>query len=102
MINKYEDKARVIAMAVVVVIMLVVLMLLQGCATYEISRCENGVCSSAKIVSPRKFKNIAFDYDRESGTFSLQASDVSTDVSAINTLAGVIMLQQQQNQQGDE
>ena len=69
---------------------------LGGCATYEISRCEGTVCSTANIVSPRKFASINFKYNGEQRTFELQAGEVGTDVSALNTLAGVIMMQQQQ------
>jgi hypothetical protein len=73
-----------------------VMLLLSGCATYNISRCEAGVCSTAKIVSPRKFKSISFSYNGEARTFELQAGDVGTDVTAIQALAGVIMMQSQQ------
>ena len=75
------------------------LLLLGGCATYDIERCEAGVCSRAKITSPRKFKSIAFKYNGESRTFELTAGDVGTDVSALNTLASVILMQAQAQQQ---
>lgn len=81
------------------IMVLVIAILVSGCATYEIERCEDGVCSKANISSPRKFKSIAFKYDGEKRTFELQAGDVGTDVSAINTLASVILLQAQQKQE---
>lgn len=86
--------------AVVVTIMILVIMVwLSGCATYDISRCENGTCSTASISSPRKFKTISLKYNGEARTFELEAGDVSTDTTALNTLAGVIMMQQRAAEQ---
>ena len=82
-----------------VLLLLMIASLLSGCATYYVQRCEDGVCSTAKITSPRKFKSIAFAYDGENRTFELQAGDVGTDVSALNTLANVILMQAQQQQE---
>jgi hypothetical protein len=82
----------------IVVLLLAVIFILAGCATYDISRCEDGVCSTAHISSPRKFKSIAFKYNGDKRTFELQAGDVSTDSTALQTLASVILMQQQQAQ----
>lgn len=79
----------------IVVLLLAVIFILAGCATYDISRCEDGVCSTAHISSPRKFKSIAFKYNGDKRTFELQAGDVSTDSTALQTLASVILMQQQ-------
>jgi len=84
---------------VVAMLILMIMVFLAGCATYDISRCENGTCSTASISSPRKFKTISLKYNGEARTFELEAGDVSTDNSALNTLAGVIMMQQQAAQQ---
>lgn len=81
------------------ILIIILMLLVSGCATYDISRCEDGVCSTAHISSPRKFKTIAFKYNGESRTFELSAGDVGTDVSALNTLASVILLQAQQKDQ---
>lgn len=81
-----------------IMLLLFIASLLSGCATYYVQRCEGNVCSTAKIQSPRKFKSIAFEYDGENRTFVLKAGDVGTDVSALNTLANVILLQAQQQE----
>ena len=78
------------------------LMLLSGCNMYNIQRCEDGVCSTAEIKSMRKFESIAFKYNGEQRTFELQAGEVSTDTSAMATLANVILMQAQQNQGDDQ
>lgn len=96
------DKGRVwitLALAVFWLVIMAAIFLSSGCATYDVERCEDGVCSSAHISSPRKFKSIAFKYNGEQRTFELQAGDVGTDVSALNTLASVILLQAQQDNQ---
>lgn len=80
-------------------VLILITVLLSGCATYHIQRCEGNVCSTAEITSPRKFKSISFKYNGELRTFELQAGDVGTDVSAINTLASVILLQAQQEEE---
>lgn len=83
----------------IVVLILSLIILFGGCASYDISRCEGDVCSTASISSPRKFKTISLKYNGEARTFELEAGDVSTDTTALNTLAGVIMMQQQAAQQ---
>ena len=83
----------------VVIVILTIMVVMSGCATYDISRCEGDTCSTASISSPRKFKTISLKYNGDARTFELEAGDVSTDNSALNTLAGVIMMQQQAAQQ---
>jgi len=94
--------ARNIIALLLVFLYCALMLVLGGCATYDIQRCEGTVCSTAHISSPRKFKSIAFKYDGEKRTFQLEAGDVSTDTSALNTLAAVIMMQQQQAQAAQE
>ena len=77
---------------------LVLVLLLSGCATYDIERCEDGVCSTVHIVSPRKFKTITVDYDGVAKTFLLTAGDVGTDSTAMQILANIILQQQQQSE----
>jgi hypothetical protein len=72
--------------------------LLSGCNMYNIQRCEGDICSTAEIKSMRKFKSISFKYNGAERTFELQAGDVGTDASALNTLANVILLQAQQQE----
>jgi hypothetical protein len=93
---------RYVAAVVSALMCLVLLLLLSGCNMYNIQRCEGNVCSTAEIKSMRKFKNIAFKYNGEARTFELQAGEVGTDVSAMNTLASVILMQAQQNQGDDQ
>lgn len=87
-----------IAVCLVILFWTMLLLLLGGCATYNVQRCEGNVCSTAEIKTPRKFKSIAFKYNGEARTFELQAGDVGTDVSAINTLASILLLQAQQQE----
>lgn len=75
------------------------LTLMGGCAVYDIERCEDGVCSKAHIVSPRKFKSVELKYNGESRTFELKAGDVGMDATAMQILASVILQQQQQAQE---
>jgi hypothetical protein len=84
------------------IILAVVLIMVPGCASYNIQRCEGNVCSTAEIKSPRKFKSISFKYNGTERTFELAAGDVGTDVSAINTLASVILLQAQQSEPANQ
>lgn len=95
----FEVRFKGVLVALILFVLFIILAALSGCATYDIERCEDGVCSSAHISSPRKFKSIAFKYNGEQRTFELQAGDVGTDVSALNTLASVILLQAQQDNQ---
>jgi len=82
-----------------IILALILVLILSGCNMYNIQRCEGNVCSTAEIKSMRKFKSIAFKYNGSDRTFELQAGDVGTDVSAINTLASVILLQAQQQEE---
>jgi hypothetical protein len=61
------------------------LVFLTGCATtYELERCEDGVCYHAKIRSYREFQNGAVvRYDKHAGTFEFEAGKVSTAVSPL-------------------
>ena len=76
-------------------ILICIVLILAGCNSYSIKRCElvDGieVCSTAEIDSMRKFGDIAFKYNAETHTFELEASEVSTDSSAIITLAGTVL-----------
>ena len=94
--------ARNLIAVLIVVAFLAMILVLGGCNMYNIQRCEDGVCSTAEIKSMRKFKSIAFKYNGTERTFELQAGDVGTDVSAMNTLANVILMQAQQNQGDDQ
>lgn len=94
--------ARNLIAVLIVVLVLAMILVLGGCNMYNIQRCEDGVCSTAEIKSMRKFKNISFKYNGTERTFELQAGEVGTDVSAMNTLANVILLQAQQNQGADQ
>lgn len=81
-------------MRILIAILLVAL--LCGCNSYHIKRCEGAVCAEANIKSMRKFSEIRFAYNRDTGQFELHASDVSTDVSAVSALANLLLLQEQQ------
>jgi hypothetical protein len=94
--------ARNLIAVLIVVLILAMMTLLGGCNMYNVQRCEDGVCSTAEIKSMRKFESIAFKYNGEQRTFELQAGEVSTDTSAMATLANVILMQAQQNQGDDQ
>jgi hypothetical protein len=103
MMVQRNEALRYTILVLLALLWIVLVTVLSGCATYEVSRCdENGICSTANIVSPRKFKSIAFSYNGEKRTFELQAGDVGTDVTAISTLANVILMQAEQNQGDDQ
>ena len=90
-------KVKGVCALVVLIAWLIIMVLLSGCNMYNVKRCvEVGgelVCSEANIKSMRKFKHIAFKYNRDTGAFELEASDVANDNSTIETLANVILLQ---------
>lgn len=88
--------ARNLIAVLITILILAFMVLLSGCNMYSVQRCEGEVCSTADIKSMRKFANISFKYNGEARTFELEAGDVSTDNSAVATLANVILMQQTQ------
>jgi len=78
-----------------IALVLLTILFLHGCAIYDFSRCEDGVCSELHVMSPRKFKTIDIKYDGEAKAFGVTAGDVGTDVSALNALLSIVLMQQQ-------
>jgi hypothetical protein len=99
---EYDHMWRIMMILLMILLWMAMITLLSGCNMYNVQRCEGGVCSTAEIKSMRKFDTIAFKYNGEARTFELQAGEVSTDTSAMATLANVILMQAQQNQGDDQ
>lgn len=78
-----------------VILCAVCFVVIGGCNTYSLQRCEmidgQQVCSSLEISSMRKYGDIGVKYNGEERSFELEASEVSTDSSAITTLAGAVV-----------
>lgn len=71
--------------------------ILAGCATtYEAERTnpETGTFTKLKVKSNREFQGgVKIYYNRETGTFELQAGEVTTGISPLEEAAAQLLLQ---------